>query len=1676
MGILHDLALETRFAELEVGSSTTLLAEVLVYKQGRHLCRSAIHRQLFQCDAIIDPTVPTLTLLDAEFQTKDGHAWLCVTTKTAVIQHAQTDEQSFRRIIETCAGIGGVGQGFSYMNIETVCFAEINSKFCEWLHAKHKNIPIVQGDIYQNDTIKQVAAASGGKTMLSAGFSCQPFSGLGDRREGLDPRSRSLIGALRMGYLLRCPLMILECTREVLSSDWAQSVLRTFCEATGFAQQQQILELHGLLPSIRTRWWAIISLPDIGVTGIPPLPKLDHQPCISDLFQLHHELPEAEMQQLCLDLYEARHFHNAKGGIGAQMINRSRQMPTATHSWGTQLSPCHCGCRASGFSLTRLNDKGLYGVLIPLEKMMDSPHDDLFALRHPHPKEIAILNGLNPSYLDTEETFTLKFLLGGVGQMASPIQGMWVLSNALQQIHHKTGIVPQYIPLKILANMCMDLLDSRFDSWEGQITNEFTNDYKLQFAQMEIAACIMSPDECADLSGVSGTSAAHLPAIAPASDALQVGPCTAETTNRSHLRLKPEPRASDPIAQDIALMHPVGPNQSFPSDAGPTEASRSNLPDLPATPSQNEPPPPPRGFLLGGVEPPSALSTGVEHTEDQAPLPDHDELDSQQPNKRIKINNQSTLPTATSEPYTPKGGLNLFANCGEASGASTATTPVHLLTNKHECPNELPDPAPAEANENPGANEIASPTELTVEPTATWPEYPAEPDVLDLQIAVYADEYVQEKIIVWIGLEGEPLYQVRTDPDATIGQIVQAEVALSQLPAFMKPLSAVGSELSLGDIAVDCQIILVRPIGDDTHSRCPCTGSRFTPPNVVGLPRNVALWNQLGWVAVDEMTFYLSSIHQACNACTTSPLVLAHTPGDSRILGRWIVQACELVSQTEHTKIATACLIDRHWFPILLDFDEDKVHVTVSPEMHSQIQSLIQDAFESEEYPSCIGQVRAQVVPTSFAADCGFQTLAFILHHLRGDQTVPMPPSEAIEWRILFAQHLMNFHRHAEKVSQLELGGTFDHATHAELRKLLEEHGVQQQRSQAAARHLITVLGQVTIASILKSPKPWKDLKARSNQCQPPIQLVLADALQAQIEKRQKEGKSFGSKHTKAKQSKPKQNPLPELLLKADQIKMPDGIWKQEDNTVLKQINTHQVQSRQKGIAVMTLEEAQPYLQLQEPICAEGLAVLILNAKTVALPDKCQQVSFPASYVATQEPMIVTAHLLQLGKQSVSRIMPKNPITVHEVETEVLRCVLYRDQCDCDWQAFARQPVRTILELDGMKDIQTVQVLDVTDRQFLTKTFQKARPDQADLYSVVIRFTKEGAIQARAANARLGLYVEPRAPHGKAPHEDYKVVWLPRTDFNAAVIAQQTTNCPTAIVRSGDRFGLRTSHEHTKEVHAQHRPEVSYLDSSKAKQYKLSPLPYGTTKANLQQVCAEWEWAARPSHSLGNSGENGLAWIVHATEEPKFWMWTMAHGDVLIQEVESAKSHAQGMPSKTIVASHRTLQHITQANGQPSGHAIPSGQDPLTHHDPWKKPGIPSNANAITSAQVAQLEASLAKKIEKALQDRKPTCPAEDADMTMESDVRVTHLEQQVSSLSEGLQKLSANVTQFQQAQQQQNTAFAQQTQGLQTQIEQQGHNMQKVVDQAMEDQMRRIEALFSKDREHAAKVARKGE
>ena len=484
MGFAHDLGLETNFAELVVGQTTNVLAEILIFQPGAHVCRSAVMQQVFLTDAQLDRTSKTFSLLDASFGRSGSKMWLHQTETTKVIEHKICDGSAFRKMIEVCSGIGAVGQGFESAGTTTVCYCDHNAKFCEWLSQKHPHVPVIAGDIFSTDTLGSIANQVELPALVSGGFACQPFSGLGDRKEGQDPRSRSLPGLLRAIFFLRSPVGIAECTKEVQCSDWAQGLLHAFSSLTGYRIHQEVLHLSSVWPTSRTRWWAIISMPHLGITHFPPMPSLSFQPTVGHLFQLQKHLSTEEMDELILDLYETKHFHNAKGGIGAAIANLTQVFPTATHAWGTQLTPCHCGCRKGGFSIERLEHKGLYGALIQLGSMLAPPNDNLYEVRHPAPQEVALLNGLKPEYIERNKNFSFRFELGAVGQLASPLQGVWTLACALHQISSATDLIEKISPEVSLARLALEVIQSRFDVWPNQVPTEHTEAFVREFQLM----------------------------------------------------------------------------------------------------------------------------------------------------------------------------------------------------------------------------------------------------------------------------------------------------------------------------------------------------------------------------------------------------------------------------------------------------------------------------------------------------------------------------------------------------------------------------------------------------------------------------------------------------------------------------------------------------------------------------------------------------------------------------------------------------------------------------------------------------------------------------------------------------------------------------------------------------------------------------------------------------------------------------------------------------------------------------------------------------------------------------------------------------------------------------------------------------------------------------------------
>ena len=302
----------------------------------------------------------------------------------------------------------------------------------------------------------------------------------------------------------------------------------------------------------------------------------------------------------------------------------------------------------------------------------------------------------------------------------------------------------------------------------------------------------------------------------------------------------------------------------------------------------------------------------------------------------------------------------------------------------------------------------------------------------------------------------------------------------------------------------------------------------------------------------------------------------------------------------------------------------------------------------------------SNVMSSVFHAGCGFQTLAWIMNKtVDSTLTNKMQIPEAIQWRTLFAQHLRNQGLAHRTIEQIPMGGMTAEPHLQEVAKLLSQHGVASERVPTVVQQLVRQLGHPSIKAALGSARPWADLKAKASACRPMLQLVLAEELQAKIAERLQTGKPMGNRKNKA----PKKAVSDQWVTPiASQVQIPTGIFKQDDGILLHQVSIHEIHVKQPGIVVLNIEEAKPFLTLQAPLSKEGVGLLILEFQDEALPAQHQVIRFPATCPETQEPMILSAALVQLGSQAVSRHLPPQPAGIEQIETKVIRAVVYRDQ------------------------------------------------------------------------------------------------------------------------------------------------------------------------------------------------------------------------------------------------------------------------------------------------------------------------------------------------------------------------------------------------------------------------------
>lgn len=416
------------FSIVDKGETMSLVAEIAFFDPSHeaHMLVLPHSGALCKFQGLLDDGFWRYTICDAEFVCQFPLPILRSCDKTRILSHTKPAWCDFFKMVDACSGAGGIAHGALAAGIQTVVAVDANDRMLG-LHQRHDSCEVVHGNIGSTDVIIETWHKAQHAAIMCAGYSCQPFSQLGDKRGGSDPRAASLSGVLKAAVMLQTQVLVLECVSPAKLDPFVVKSIDAFVRMTGFHKEIIDLKLDSVWPSRRTRTWWVLSSKLFGPVQVQELPVL------SNLEKVHRLMPYVcqwnprDEMALALDQTELVAFGWEDGSYARHMLTPDCIAPTALHAWGSQVRGCECGCRAVGLSPQRLEEKGLFGCLLQSSSSaIDAP-----GLRHLHPCEAQLLNGVDPM-IDFGEN--VRLALSAIGQIASPLQAAWILSFVVARI------------------------------------------------------------------------------------------------------------------------------------------------------------------------------------------------------------------------------------------------------------------------------------------------------------------------------------------------------------------------------------------------------------------------------------------------------------------------------------------------------------------------------------------------------------------------------------------------------------------------------------------------------------------------------------------------------------------------------------------------------------------------------------------------------------------------------------------------------------------------------------------------------------------------------------------------------------------------------------------------------------------------------------------------------------------------------------------------------------------------------------------------------------------------------------------------------------------------------------------------------------------------------------------
>lgn len=196
-------------------------------------------------------------------------------------------------------------------------------------------------------------------------------------------------------------------------------------------------------------------------------------------------------------------------------------------------------------------------------------------------------------------------------------------------------------------------------------------------------------------------------------------------------------------------------------------------------------------------------------------------------------------------------------------------------------------------------------------------------------------------------------------------------------------------------------------------------------------------------------------------------------------------------------------------------------------------------------------------------------------------------------------------------------------------------------------------------------------------------------------------------------------------------------------------------------------------------------------------------------------------------------------------------------------------------------------VLEVWSKQWLSGQFEYVPAHKASIFSVHLRLPRSVQQQIQMYSGQEGLYLEPRSIDGRAPSQQFLVVWTPGIDVKRLLMMKQSNRAVLGLARVGAKYGLRCRCDDARHVHEAVKPDTVFLPSGKKMTYMIGPFPWGSVKSSITAALHQAGWTARPLAAIpAGRGVDGTTYRVQAVQRPPSTTLKMGHGDVVVTRLD----------------------------------------------------------------------------------------------------------------------------------------------------------------------------------------------